>query len=90
MYGACVGFECILLVGWGEEGGGGTDLTNTYLSPSQSLLTYIPPIHTSNPINHHSCNARMAELFISTEEIRGIVQQTGFACTAFFAKCVIA
>lgn len=30
----------------------------------------------------------MAQLFVSTEEIRGLVQQTGFACTAFFAKCV--
>lgn len=39
--------------------------------------------HTNIP---SSCNERMARLFVSTEEILGLVHQTGFACTAFFAR----
>jgi hypothetical protein len=36
------------------------------------------------------CNARMAELFISTEELQGLVDQTGLAVGHLMMRCVLA
>lgn len=35
------------------------------------------------------CNARMADMFISTEELQGLVRQTGLAVGHLMMRCVV-
>lgn len=39
--------------------------------------------------NNDSCNERMAELFVSTEEMEGLSRQMGLIHGAFWGRCVL-